>query len=438
MANPAKHTPSIFRTPVFAVALFCALTIIALPSVQAQTFTVLHNFTGGQDGSFPSSALTLDQAGNLYGTASLGGSTNCIDDQNIGCGTVFRLAHRGSGWVFTVLYTFAGGSDGQYPETPVVFGPGNLLYGTTREGGTGGCSGGGGCGTVFRLHPPPTFCKSVLCPWEKDELYQFTGGSDGGGPETASLTFDPAGNIYGTTQYAGPGSPTAAVYELSPSNGGWTISILYSFADENNSPATPLGGVVFDATGNLWGTTYFGGIDDCGDPQLPNTCGIVFELMPSASGWIENTVFQFHRSVGGNPAGNLIFDQPGNIYGAVGEDGPGGAGSIYQLTPTSGELTVLHAFPGEELSGPRDGVVMDSAGNLYGTTLSNGAHGFGSVFKLTPSNGGWIFTALHDFTGGSDGAYPYAKVILDSAGNLYGTTAGGGTDQNGVVFEITQ
>ena len=418
---------------VVALGILCAVGLLG-HAAQAQTFTVLHNFTGGPDGSLPTAALTLDRAGNVYGTASLGGSTNCSHDQLIGCGTAFKLSHHGSGWTFSVLYTFTGGSDGQHPETPVVFGTDGNLYGTTREGGTNGCF-GMGCGTVFKLQLQPTVCKSVSCPWRKTKLYQFTGGSDGGYPEAASLTFDQAGNIYGTTQYTG-GSPSATVYELSPSTGGWTFTILFAFTNDSEA-ATPEGGVVFDANGNLWGTAYFGGINDCGNPQLPSSCGIVFELIHSGSGWTENTAFQFHRSVGGNPAGKLIFDQSGNIYGAVGEDGSGGAGGVYQLIPSSGGLTVLHAFSGQEVSGPRDGVVMDAAGNLYGTILSNGAHGYGSVFKLSPSGGGWIFTSLHDFTAGSDGAFPYAKVILDSAGNLYGSTGGGGTDRNGVVFEIT-
>ena len=423
-----------FRLPLPALelAMLGMLAMLATVPAQAQTFTVLHSFTGGQDGADPAAALTLDAAGNLYGTANAGGNTNCPQ----GCGTVFKISRHGSAWTFNVLYTFTGGIDGDYPETPVVFGPDGSLYGTTIEGGIGTCF-GLGCGTVFKLQPQPTFCRTALCPWTKTELYQFTGTFDGGLPNIGSLTFDAAGNIYGATEYTGYGSPYATVYELSPFDGSWTFNVLYASYDGNEAE-TPLGGVVFDASGNLWGTTYFGGLDGCeGNPQN-FTCGIIFELTPSGSGWMENTVFQFNQSVGGNPAGNLIFDRSGNIYGTLTGEGPGGAGGVYQFVPSSGQLTLLYAFSGIGV-GPYDGVVMDSAGNLYGTSETTGAYGYGSVFKLTPSNSGWIFTDLHDFTGGSDGEFPYATVTLDNAGNIYGTTAAGTHCYYtcGTVWEIT-
>lgn len=416
------------------------LTTVSVPA-QTQTFTVLHNFTGGQDGYFPGAPLTIDQAGNLYGTASLGGiDANCVIDQFVGCGTVFRLARHGSSWTFNTLYGFLGGSDGAYPETAVVFGPDGALYGTTAEGGTNGCF-AEGCGTVFKLRPPPTFCRAFSCPWTKTTLYQFTGGFDGGNP-IGSPSFDHTGNLYGTTEYTGSGSPAATVYELAPSGGAWVFSIVYSFPD-NGTAATPYDGVVFDAHGNIWATTYYGGIEDCGDPQLPDSCGIIFELIPSGSGWSEKTVFQFHRTVGGAPTGDLIFDQSGNLYGTLQEDGPNGGGSVYQLNPLSGVVTVLASFPGsgDTANGATGNLVMDAAGNLYGVTEEGGAHDQGSIFKLTPSNGGWILTDLHDFSG-SDGRDPYAGLTMDSTGNLYGTTAYGGSSSNcnggcGVIFEIT-
>jgi uncharacterized repeat protein (TIGR03803 family) len=420
------------------------LTIILtiVPIVQAQTFTVLYNFAGGPDGYFPSTPLTIDRSGNLYGTANLGGNDNdCVVDQFRGCGTLFKLSRHGSAWTFNVLYSFLGGSDGAYPETAVVFGPDGSLYGTTGEGGTNGCF-AEGCGTVFKLQPPPTFCPAFSCAWTKTTLYQFTGGYDGGKP-LGSPSFDHAGNLYGTTEYTGQGSPAATVYELTPSNGGWKFSIVYSFPD-NGQAATPYDGVVFDPQGNIWATTYYGGIQDCGDPQLPNSCGIIFELIPSGSGWTENTVFQFHRSIGGGPTGNLIFDQSGNLYGTLQANGPNGGGSVYQLNPSSQAVTVLASLPGSggTVSGPTGNLVMDAAGNLYGVTEGAGAHNLGSIFKLSPSSGGWILTDLHDFSGASDGSYPYAGLVIDANGNLYGTTTEGGNSSNcyngcGTIFEIT-
>jgi uncharacterized repeat protein (TIGR03803 family) len=162
------------RKTLFAVALICALTVIATKLAQAQTFKVIYTFTGGQDGGGPNAGLTMDRAGNLYGTASGGGAH--------GYGTVFKLAPKGSGWIFTPLYSFQGGTDGANPIARVIFGPDGSLYGTTTDGGNSSCQRGPGCGTVFKLQPSPTACKTALCPWKETVVYRFTGGSDGANP----------------------------------------------------------------------------------------------------------------------------------------------------------------------------------------------------------------------------------------------------------------
>lgn len=418
------------RGATAGLALLFALSLVANPAAHAQTYTVLYNFTGGADGAIPSAGLVMDGAGNLYGTAASGGKGGCRFGY---CGTVFKLAHKGSGWVLSVLYSFVGGNDGFQPMAPLAFGPDGSLYGTTLYGGHG-------FGTVFKLQPPATACKSALCPWTETQLYSFTGGSDGGEPETGGLTFDAAGNIYGTTS-ALPGTRYGSVYELTPANGKWTASVLYSFpgGDGANSSES---GVVFDASGNLWGTTRFGGVTGCGSPGSDFTCGVLFELVPSGSGWIGNTVYQFSVNSGGNPLGNLISDPSGNLYGTTSANGAHGGGTVYQLTPSSGMVTVEYPLAGSPSEGPNDSVVMDAAGNLYGTTLGGGAHQRGTVFRLTPSNSGWIYTNLHDFAGGSDGAAPSGKLILDSDGNLYGTTMNGGLNCAGsggcgIAFEIS-
>jgi uncharacterized repeat protein (TIGR03803 family) len=262
MTNREKSRFSItnLRTPAVAVLIVCALMAGAASAAQAQTFNVIHNFTGGSDGGAPYAGLTMDQVGNLYGTSAYGGSA---DD-----GTVFELAPRGSSWILIPLHQFRGrqgaGSDGAKPESRVVIGPDGGLYGTTVAGGQGTCNYRGmGCGTVFNLRSAATACKSALCPWTETVLYRFTGGGDGYQPGSGDLIFDQAGNVYDTT-YEGGATNGGVVYELTPSNGGWTESVLYNFrADPDGS--FPLSGVIFDRVGNLYGTTSLGGQEKKGE-----------------------------------------------------------------------------------------------------------------------------------------------------------------------------
>jgi uncharacterized repeat protein (TIGR03803 family) len=400
-------------------------------SVQAQTFTVIHNFTGGKSGAQPN-GLTIDRDGNLYGTTVYGGTTgpNCAPK---GCGTVFKLKRSGTGWVSTPLYTFIGGSDGVAPAGRVIFGPDGSLYGTTLQGGEGNCQYLGGpytgCGTVFKLRPPARACKTAPCDWTETVLYRFTGGVDGGISSYGDLVFDQAGNIYGTTISGGSGNG-GTVYELTPSHGDCTESTLYSFT-EGADGGTPFGSVIFDSAGNLYGTTSYGGKNDL---------GTVFQLAPSGSGWAETVLYNFKNGDDGSyPFAGLIFDGFGNLYGSTISGGTGGGGTIFTLTPSNGHwtLTTIHSFTG--IGGPAANLLMDVTGNLYGTTVIDGVHEYGSVFKLTHSNGGWAYNSFHDFTFGSDGAYPESNVVFDANGNLYGTASSGGAGcwyGCGVVWEI--
>jgi uncharacterized repeat protein (TIGR03803 family) len=265
------------------------------------------------------------------------------------------------------------------------------------------------------------------------------GGSDGEAPGYADLIFDPAGNLYGTTSFGGgggmdcSGTSCGTVYELTPSGGSWTESVLYRFNPQPDG-YDPYSGVIRDSAGNLYGTTFYGGT------YGP---GVVYELIPSGSGWTENILYDFQGgSDGGNPVGNLIFDQSGNLYGGnlTGGGGSDSAGVVFELTPSNGiwTLTPIYAFTGTYGGGPAASLVMDAAGSLYGTTYADGLYGFGNVFKLTPSGGGWMYTSLYDFTGGSDGANPGSTPVFDANGNLYGTTRSGGAFGKGVAFEITQ
>jgi len=400
----------------------------------APTFKVLHNFTGGQDGGNPIAGMTI-RGGNLYGTASDGGT---------GYGTVYQLKHTGSKWIFNLLYSFTSGNDGANPAARVIFGPNGTLYGTTAQGGTYGY------GTVFNLRPFPSVCKTALCPWMKTVLYAFEGGTDGAFPEGADVLFDQAGNIYGTTYNGGNDDGDGTVYELMPQGSGWTESVLYRFSGSDGN--RPDAGLIFDPSGNLYGTTTVGGDLGCNVVYQPG-CGTVYELTPSQSGWTENILYQFQNGNDGSlPYAGLIFDPSGNLYGATNNGGTGGGGTVFELTPSNGTwaLKTLYSFTGTACEGffgggPWGTLFMDG-GNLYGTTVCDGAYGYGTVFELTPSGGGWSYTSLHDFTGGSDGGHPIGNVVFDS-GNLYGTAYDGGTGSScsggyggygcGVVWEIT-
>jgi uncharacterized repeat protein (TIGR03803 family) len=407
--NSLSRTISLTPIAELAMAILLALMVTLTQSVQAQTYQVIHSFTGGADGGNPYAGLTIDKAGNLYGTTP---------------SSVFRLSNKGSGWTFSPLYT------GDGSEARVIFGPDGTLYGTTTGGGSEGD------GTVFNLRPSPKVCKTSLCPWTETVLYSFGGGTDGAEPGYGDLVFDQAGNIYGTTIEGGSTNPLGpcgrrgcgTVFELSPSNGGWIESVIYAFIGNNG--ASPLSGVIFDQSGNLYGTTFQGGEGSCNN----GTCGTIYELTYSGSGWAESFLYSFTGSgYPYAPYAGLIFDQSGNLYGAT----SGGGGTVFELTPSNGSWTLktLYSFPGGEQCGPRASLVMDGAGNLYGTTTCDAPNG--TVFELTPSNDGtWTYTLLHGFTG-PDGEFPMCNVVIDANGNLYGTTSAGGLYGYGVVWEIT-
>ena len=406
-----------------ALAIVLGLTVVSSQLAQAQTFNVLHSFTGGADGASPAAGLTTDNRGNFYGTTEHGGASGPN-----GCGTVFKLLHQGDGWILTPLYTFSGDDDGASPGARVIIGPDGTLFGTTRYGGGNGC-GGNGCGTVFNLRPPVNTSSNVFGGWTETVLYRFTG-SRGGALPVGDLVFDPSGNIYGATA-SGGSSQQGTVYELTPSHGNWTESVLWSFTGGNDG-AQPAGGVIFNPAGSLYGTTQAGGAYHYGS---------VFQLARTQSGWLQNTLYSFQNRIdGANPEGTLTLDPTGNLYGTTASNGPGGGGTVFTLTRQlngTWALAVLHDLPGQLGGGPQSNLAMDAAGNLYGTTYEDGAYRYGSVFRLMFSDGTWVYTDLHDFTFGSDGAEPAGDVILDANANLYGTAFAAGAYGYGVVFEIT-
>ena len=387
---------------------------------------VLHSFQG-PDGLYPASQLVLDSAGNLFGTTPYGGS--CGDP---GCGTVFELSSTTDGkWNFQTIYAF--GENGN-PQPNLLFDSAGNLYGTTI-----GFLSGQYFGTVFELSP------GTKGQWSEDVLYVFcsqTHCSDGAGP-TGNLAFDQAGNLYGATLEGGTQNEggRGVVFELVRGSGGsWSEKVLYAFHGGKDG-AGPRGGVLFDATGNLYGTTIFGGTN-C---LAHYGCGTVFELTPSSSGWTETIIHDFSAGDDGRtPWAGLMKDGEGNLYGTTVVSGTapdfGGGGTMFELTQTSnGWQETVHEFRNTDGALPAAGLVSDNSGNLYGTTDVGGTNGYGTVFELSPLAGeGWRRTILYNFKGVSDGRYPRSPLTFDSFGNLYGTTYEGGSGRLGVVFELTR
>lgn len=314
--NSLSRTISRAATLALVIVFVLALILIFTQPAEAQTFKVLYTFTGQADGGIPSVGVTMDSAGNLYGTTSMGGYTggSCgLNQQFPGCGTVYKLSQQGSGWTFAPLYAFHGAPDGAYPWARVIIGPDGSLFGTTVGGGkalAGWTSGqSSGYGTVFNLKPP----SESSSPWSETVLYRFQGGDDGAGPTTGDLTFDPEGTIYGTTDgISGRYHGATTVYQLSPSDGVWTKNTLHRFTGGVDGSCTG-GGVVFDEAGNLYGVTCFGG-DSLGGVCGSLGCGTVFQLTHSGSGWTKNILYSFQGgSDGAYPSGGLIIDAAGTF-----------------------------------------------------------------------------------------------------------------------------
>jgi uncharacterized repeat protein (TIGR03803 family) len=387
---------------MLALLLACGCT---LPQAQAQTFTLLHSFTGGRDGATPIGALARDAAGNLYGAAEYSGDPSCS------CGVVFKLDVSGH---YTVLRTFTTGQlkngyspYGDYPQGVTLDDSGNI-YGTTFNGGND-CL----CGDVFAL----------TASGKETVLHRFNAGSDGGSP-TAAVTRDSSGNLYGTTGGGGPNS-AGTVYKLTASG---NESILYRFTGKSDG-GTPYAGLTRDSVGNLYGTTNFGGSMGCTEG-----CGTVFKIDAAGN---YSVLYRFRGGTDGSQPefSPVVRDPSGNLYGTTQYGGAGDCecGTIFKVS-AAGKETILHTFTrGDDGATPFAGVIRDSAENLYGTTEQGGAFNQGTVFKLDPSGN---LIVLHAFDG-SDGRSPGTALIRDSDGTLYGTAFNGGTTDNGVIFKIT-
>jgi uncharacterized repeat protein (TIGR03803 family) len=397
---------------VLRVLVMVMILAMSTIGAWAQTERILHSFTGSSDGGSPQGGLILDGKGNLYGTAQQGGSGSG--------GIVFELTPNLNGtWTEKVLYNFTALSstnDGGFPCGGLVFdGKGNL-YGTTLQGGSSFA------GTVFELSPEGNQT------WSERILYSFTGGADGGAPSSGSLTVDSAGNLYGASNGGGAGGFGVVFEMVAGSDGTWSEKVLHTFTGGEDG-AYPYGGqLILDKAGILYGSTTSGGLHDY---------GVVYKLTPNSDGsWREKVLYAFTNVDGvASPLGAMALDKDGNIYG-TGFD-------VFELTPNSNWIFTekpLHFFAGgTDGADPESGVIFDSAGNLYGTTNTGGAHR-GSVYELSPGvNGQWTEKILHRFSAtGGDGVFPYTgNLVIDGKGQVYGTTAGGGDSNYGVVYEIT-
>jgi len=381
---------------------------------------VLYSFTGGGDGGGPNGAVIFDGSGNIFGTTHFGGITQCGGNVGGGCGVVFELAPNTGGWTESALYAFSDGSDGGFPNAGVVLDKNGDVLGTASTGGNFQCS--IGCGVVYEL------VKSSN--WSERVLHTFAG-SDGQFPNAVMLQ-GPNGTLYGTTWFGGS-TGNGTVFGLTPSGSSWMESVLYSF-DGTVDGSAPAAGVVADASGNLYGTTYkFDGYND----------GVAYELRNRSHGaWKYRVLYSFTGQGGGeDPYAGLIIPSKHKLYGTTIEGGNTGGGAAFELVDAHHHWAErdLHVFGGAgDGSTPYGGLVADKAGNLFGTTIFGGANNAGTVYELSPARGSaWKERILYSFTGGNDGANPGGTLIFDSAGNLYGT-AGGGQSGNGVIFEIVR
>ena len=412
-----------------AVSIIGAAVLLALPcGAHAQTYTVLHVFSGRPDGALPYAGLIRDSAGNFYGTTSGGGAFNF--------GTVFKMTPTGT---VNILYSFRGAADQENPWSGLIRDARGNLFGTTfgyLEGGENS-----NFGTVFRISPTG----------QETTIHSFAGLPTDGANPVAGLVRDAAGNFYGAVPYGGTGTVCGAfvntgcgiIYKIDATG---KETVLYNFTGGTDG-ADPYGTLIIDRQGNLYGTTPLGGDLSC---NAPYGCGTVFKVDSSGN---ETVLYSFgaQPNDGEEPYVTLVRDAVGNFYGTTDWGGTGpcsngavrvGCGTVFKLDP-SGKETVLYSFQGGfDGENPTAGVILDAAGNVYGTVQAGGSTacpaGCGLVFRVDKTG---KKTNLHVFKG-KDGSLPLAGLIRDAAGNFYGTTLNGGGAQScgsegcGVVFKI--
>ncbi|HTV64479.1 MAG TPA: choice-of-anchor tandem repeat GloVer-containing protein [Bryocella sp.] len=392
---------------------------------------IISNLSQQQAGVIGEDGVTIDHAGNLYGAFPTGGNNSA--------GFAFKLAHFAD-WVLNPLFNFLGGSNAGDPAG-IIVGPNGTLYGGA-QGGIQNCGTGGSqdCGLVFNLTPPPTVCKTALCGWDETVAYSFTSESDGTGVINVSSS-DQDGNLYGTTS-AGGANDAGTVFELTPSGGGWTKTILYTFTGHNDG-GTPTQ-VLAGNDGNLYGLAGSGVFHS----------GVVFQLTPSGGQWTESVLHAFTGTeVDGGGPGYLVQDNAGNLYGIATTPLPL-VGLLFALQKAGSGWTfstfrVQHSCtPSDFLNESLNNLTIDASGNLFGTggATDNFPGSFGKtgsgpqqlcfynyIFKASLDSNGWHYQDLDfllDTYFGAGGG-----LAVDTGGNLYGTTLGCGTYNGGTVWE---
>ena len=399
-----------------SVRIFAVVILLAAATAAAASTTkLLYSFAGGTDGEYTDTELVMDSAGNLYGTSVQGGT--------FGGGTVFQVTPAG---VHTVLYNFTGGSDGGEPYKGVTLDAQGNLYGTAVTGGGGGsCE--GGCGVVFKL-------ANDGGTWTQSVIHAFTGGADGSGPGSP-VSFDARGNLYGTTPTGGA-SNMGTVYRMSPDgSGGWHFRVVHTFTGGADGGGGSAGRLLVDAAGNLYGVCTVGGAAGF---------GTVFKISSSQGTWTLTTLYAFQdQPDGALPYGGVVFDKLGNLYGTTYYAGANDVGTVYKLTHNNGVWTesVLYSFKGgTDGASPISSLVADSAGNFYGTTSDGGAANCscGVIFKIARGSAGkWTESVVYRFPGKPSPGFAYNGMIRDTAGNFYGATVHGGTGNDGAIYQFT-
>ncbi len=420
---------------LLAVAIYSGNVLAQNNAATTTAPTSIWSFTGGNgDGEYPNGPVVFDSIGAMYGATEGGGTASN--------GAVFQLVPptvTGGPWTESVLYDFQGGGDGRQPND-VLFGQGGVLYGATRFGGNvQNC--GGGCGTVFELTPPA----HAGSAWTHSVLYTFQGGYDGQAPGNLVLA---NGLLYSVSSGGPPASypcrkvGCGTIFQLTPptkQGGSWTKTILHTFPTGTTDGRSPNVDVLFDSSGNLYGTTYYGGTSNY---------GTVFQLVKAGSTWTETVLHNFTGgSDGGYPIGGLVVGSNGMLYGTASYSGVANdSGTVFQLTPPSvaggaWTYTVLHTFAGgKDGATPASTLALDYSGNLYGTTYNGGSTacylGCGTVFKLAPpsGSGAWTETVLNNWP--SSGQNPNASIVVFNNGLLYGTTFYLGAADVGSAFTL--
>ncbi len=406
-------------TACFAAIAAAAPIVTAL----AESPTTLYSFTAPPNGVRPAAGVVADKAGHLFGTTYTGAAN--------GTGTVYELfppTKNGASWSEKALHRFSGQLRGHYPQSALTLDADGNLYGVTANGSINDA------GTVFALIKPAQTGK----PWIEKLLLAFNGKKIGGTPY-GGVVFGPGGNLYGTAGYGGDHGAGIVfmLHRNESAKTGWTETVLYSFSNGSDG-GYPYSVPTFDAAGNMYGTTLNGG--NAGN-------GVVFKLLPPTSGtaWTEQVLHSFDASTDGNfPRTGVILDANGNLYGTTENGGAFGWGTVFEVSPPTGGSTtwtetVLHDFDfGTDGGDPgQSTLVLDSSGNLYGTTEVGGTPKGGIAFKLSPPSGGattWTETILTSFPSGTQ---PESGFIVTADGKLTGTTFFGGTNNQGSVYQLT-